>query len=84
MFFTKIRPVYFFAAFAVGLLMCYLISPTPEVVVKFPSPYNSGQVVYNDKAHGCFKINANSVECPKDAATVKPQPVTEDFRQRRF
>ena len=73
----RIRPLYFFVAFAVGLLACYLIQPSKEVVVKFPSPYNAGQVVYTDKAAGCFKFNADRVECPKDKAKVKPQPLFE-------
>ena len=76
---SRIRPLYFFCAFAIGLLACYIMTPPPTVVVKFPSPYNAGKVVYKDKAQNCFMFNADKVECPNDAL---PQPLTEDFRQK--
>ena len=73
-----VRPKWFFAAFAAGLLYCYLVMPAPEVVVKFPSPYNAGQVVYRDKADTCFTYNASEVTCPTDKSLIKPQPVVAD------
>jgi hypothetical protein len=79
MIFGKIRPLYFFSAFAIGLLACYLITPAPHVVVKFPSPYNAGKIVYKDSARNCFKFNADKVECPADASKTKAQPISEDF-----
>lgn len=82
----NLRPLYFFGAFAVGLLFCYLVTPAPKVVIKFPSPYNAGQVVYKDSADACFKINADKVQCPSEASAVRPQPLMEDFvaRSRSF
>jgi hypothetical protein len=77
--FRSIRPLWFFAAFAVGLLMCYVMTPPPEVVVKFPSPYNAGKVVYKDKAQNCFVYNSDEVACPKDRAHVRPQPVVAEL-----
>jgi hypothetical protein len=77
---SRIRPTYFFGAFAIGLLMCYIITPSPNVVVKFPSPFNAGQVVYKDKANSCFKFNADKVSCPLDGKGLKSQPIMEDFR----
>jgi hypothetical protein len=77
----QLRPLWFFAAFAAGLLACYIMTPAPEVVLKFPSPYNAGNVVYNDKAHNCFVYNSTEVACPKDGKGVRPQPiVSESFR----
>ncbi len=73
-----IRPLYFFVAFAVGLLACYLLTPPPEVVVRFPSPYNAGQVMYRDKAQNCFTYSATEVSCPRDGHGVKPQPVVSE------
>ena len=72
----RLRPLHFFAAFAVGLLFCYIATPPPKVVVKFPTPYNAGQVVYKDDVDTCFKFNADRVECPADGS-AKPQPLTE-------
>jgi hypothetical protein len=72
----KIYPLYFVAAFAFGILMVYLVTPPPEVVIKFPSPYNAGKIEYKDKSNACYKYRAESVECPNDA---KIQPILEDF-----
>ncbi len=71
----SLRPLWFFLAFGIGLMMCYILTPPPEVVVKFPSPYNAGQVVYKDKANSCFTYAADEVACPRDRSTVRPQPV---------
>lgn len=79
MFFDKIIPLYFFIAFAIGLLLCYVSTPKSEVIVKFPSPYNAGQVVYKDKADSCYKYEASVVSCPADKSLIKPQPLQEDF-----
>jgi hypothetical protein len=71
------------AAFAVGLLLTFLMQPKPKVVIKFPSPYNAGRVVYRDAENTCFKYRADKVACPRDKAESKPQPLAlEDFRAR--
>ena len=77
----RLRPLYFFGAFAVGLLFCYLVTPAPEVVVKFPSPYNAGDVIYRDRAQTCFKFDADRVSCPRDRSLIRPQPLVEDFQR---
>jgi hypothetical protein len=74
-----IRPLWFFGALAIGLLVCYLFTPAQEVIVKFPSPYNAGRVVYKDKDDGCFVYSADQVPCPADGAGVRPQPIHEVF-----
>ena len=68
----RLRPLYFFTAFAIGLLFCYLVTPPPTVVVKFPSPHNAGRVIYKDDADSCFKFNAARVACKAGAI---PQPI---------
>lgn len=73
--FKKIKPIYFFVSFAIGLLVVYLITPPPQVVVKFPSPFNAGQVVYKDKADQCFVYRADKSTCPADKALIKEQPI---------
>ena len=72
---TGIRPLWFFLAFAIGLLGCYLLAPAREVVVRFPSPYNAGKVVYRDKAANCFVYDATEVSCPSNGEGVRPQPL---------
>jgi hypothetical protein len=70
----RISPLYFFIAFAVGLMACYVLAPKTDVVVRFPSPFNAGKVVYHDKEEGCFVYNADEVECPADGVGMKKQP----------
>ena len=82
MLLDRVRPLYFFAAFALGLLACYVMAPRPTVVLKFPTPFNAGSVVYQDAAESCYKYDATKVACPLDRGAVKPQPITEDFVAR--
>lgn len=73
---SKIHPIYFILAFTVGLFVCYLSHPKPEVVVKFPSPYNVGSVTYKDDENdSCYMYRADKTECPRDPSLIKEQPV---------
>lgn len=72
---TCIEPVYFITALAVGLFLCYLITPTPDVVVKYPTPENAGSIVYKDDADNCFKFTSKEVSCPADKKTIHKIPV---------
>ena len=75
-----IKPIYFFAALVIGLFVTYVMQPAPEVVVKFPSPYNARKIVYKDKAGACYTYKATNEECPINKASIKPQPTYETFR----
>lgn len=69
------------ASFAIGILYTYLVTPPPKVVVKFPSPYNAGKVLYRDKADGCYMFKSDQVECSSDTGAL-PQPLLfEGFRR---
>jgi len=71
---------YFIATFSLGLLFIYAFAPPPQVIVKFPSPYNAGRVTYTDGSDTCYKYRAEKQEaCPADASVVKEQPIAEDF-----
>lgn len=73
---SKIDPLYFIISFAVGLFVCYITHPKPEVIVKFPSPYNAGAVTYKDsESDTCYKYKADKVSCPRDKTIIKEQPV---------
>jgi hypothetical protein len=82
----RLRLTWMVGAFAVGILFTYLLAPAPRVVVKFPSPYNAGKVLYRTEDDSCFMYRADAMKCPAggssgDEATVKPQPLLlEDFQ----
>lgn len=65
----------FLVSFGIGILYIYIANPPPKIILKFPSPYNAGKVIYRDKADDCFVFDAERLECPKDGKQVKKQPV---------
>lgn len=81
--FSKLNPLYFFVSFAVGLFFVYIITPPPEVVIKFPSPFNAGKITYKDKGDTCYMYRADNVQCPVDKTVIKPQPLFEDYVDER-
>lgn len=64
----------FLIAFAIGISYVYFVNPAPKVVIKYPTPYNSGKVTYQDDGEACYRYKANKVECPKEG--VIPQPIS--------
>lgn len=71
-----ILPHYFIIAFAVGMFYVYVTTPPPEIIEKFPSPYNTGSVKYTNKAsNSCYYISATKKECPIDNNLIKQQPL---------
>lgn len=66
----------FFIAFALGISYVYFMVPTPKVVIKYPNPYNSGKVTYQDDADNCYKYKSEKVKCPDDPKQIIPQPIS--------
>ena len=79
---SNINVKYFLMAFALGLLGCYMFTPPPQVVVKFPSPHNAGKVMYRDGNDTCFMYRADRVSCPRDRKQIRDQPISENFITR--
>ena len=79
----KFDPYYFIISFAIGLFMAYLFTPTPEVIIRYPTPENAGKIIYKDDNDVCYKYKASEVQCPKDKSKivtdylqkVKPQKI---------
>lgn len=66
----------FIIAFAIGLFYVYITIPPKKVIVKFPTPYNAGHVIYRDKADSCFKFRAEEVSCPTNKREISRQPLS--------
>jgi len=64
--FSKIIPKYFFASLFIGLLIGYMTTPEPTIIIKYPTPYNVGQITYKDDADVCYKYRMEKQTCPKD------------------
>lgn len=71
----------FIIAFAIGLFYVYISAPPRHVVVKFPTPYNAGKVIYQDDAETCFKYKAQELQCPSDKKKILKQPVFVDEKE---
>jgi len=63
----KFSLLYFLIAFSFGIIACYVMTPSPKIVIKFPSPKNVGDIVYHDKEENCYTFKADKVKCTKDA-----------------
>ena len=67
----------FLIAFGAGLLYVYLFTPHKEVMVKYPNPYNSSKLTFQDKDEKstCYKYEAIKIECPDDKSKIVDQPL---------
>ena len=66
-----LEPFYFFIALFIGMFLAYIYTPSPDVIIKYPTPENAGEIIYKDNADVCYKYEANEVECPKDKSKIK-------------
>ena len=57
----------FLISFGIGMLAVYVIQPAVTYVDQYPNPHNMDRIIYHDLAGGCYKFNAEDVECTKDA-----------------
>lgn len=72
----QFNPFTFILGLAIGLLYVYLATPHKKVVVKYPTPYNVGKVVYHENNDdNCYVYESKEVPCPKNRKNVKPQPI---------
>jgi hypothetical protein len=71
----SLDPWYFLIAFCIGMFVAYISTPSPEVIIKFPTPDNAGKIIYKDSANVCYKYKASKVSCPKDKSKIKEIPL---------
>jgi hypothetical protein len=75
MIFDFLNIKYFLVSFATGILIVYLNTPPPEIIIKYPTPLNAGKIIYKDDAGVCYKYKANEVECPTNGGEIEVQPL---------
>mgnify|MGYP001200627146 CR=1 FL=1 len=56
-----IEPFPFFMAIFFGLMMCYVMTPAPQIVFKHPTPENANDVIYHDESDNCYKYEVDEV-----------------------
>ena len=70
-----ILPLPFIVSFSIGMLMCYILAPEPEIVFKHPNPNNVETTIYKNGDKDCYKYEVQEVSCPKNMDNVKEHPV---------
>lgn len=63
----------FIGAFCIGLIIVALSEPRPEVIVRWPTPKNTGLVTYLDRASNCYKYSHKEVSCEQGADPIPIQ-----------
>jgi|TARA_B100000242_G_scaffold294307_1_gene276229 hypothetical protein len=62
--FKHIDAKWFFLSLAVGLFIVYCSTPTPEVIIKYPTPENADDLIFEDDSDNCYKFKTQEVKCP--------------------
>ncbi len=60
---TKITLFYFFMSLFTGILVLYMVHPTPKVIVKYPSIDNLDKNIYEDDQGTCYSYQKEKVNC---------------------
>ena len=68
--FNYIDPFFFLMALFVGLTYTYLTAPPPNIVVKYPTPFNIKDTVYQDTNGVCYKYKIKEAVCPSDKSQI--------------
>ena len=61
----RINLFVFLLSLFIGICFVYILSPIPEIIIKYPSLNNSNKIIYNDKAT-CYKLKPKLINCPKN------------------
>jgi hypothetical protein len=75
----RIDPLIFFISFTIGLFMCYITNPKPNIVIKYPNPENAGKIIYKDNAEACYVYTSEEIKCPEDSTQILDNPIQQEF-----
>jgi len=64
---------YFLISFFIGLLTVYITVPIPEIIIKYPTPYNSGKITYKDSSDICYVYDTQPISCPNKVFNIPLQ-----------
>jgi hypothetical protein len=54
------------------MFIVYITIPLPEIIIRYPTPYNSGKIIYKDNADMCYVYDAKEITCPKEGVINTP------------
>ena len=73
--FSQINFKWFLLSFSFGLLLVYCTMPTPEIIVKYPTPDISNNMIFSDDTDNCYKFKSKEVTCPSDIKKISNFPI---------
>jgi hypothetical protein len=54
------------------MFIVYITMPLPEIIIRYPTPYNAGKIIYKDNAEMCYVYDAKEITCPKEGIINTP------------
>jgi hypothetical protein len=80
LFLNKIIPFYFLISLFIGLFFTYTLTPTPDVIIKYPTPEDK-DTIYRDDVDNCFKFISEEINCPNNKSEIKEIPIQQKQEQ---
>jgi hypothetical protein len=68
-------PWIFLISFGIGMMIAYVATPPPQVIIRFPTVENAGKVIYKDDAGVCYRYKAKQINCPEDPNKIFRPPL---------
>jgi hypothetical protein len=62
----------FIISFCIGIFMVYITLPLPEIIIRYPTPFNAGKIVYKDNADLCYVYDSKEISCPNKGILNTP------------
>lgn len=63
----------FLISLLVGLLVSHIATPGKRIIYVHPTPENTADYLFRDKAGSCFAVTHSSVECTDKARSYPAQ-----------
>ena len=61
--YNLIDPKSFLISLTIGLLITYLLIPSPKVIIRYPNLQNIEHLTYKDDNDLCYKYKKEEVSC---------------------
>jgi hypothetical protein len=73
--FKHIRLIPLVIGLVIGIIAFLFVKPNQNIIFKYPTPQNSGKIVYKDKNDVCYVYKAQQVDCDKNESKLKDYPL---------
>lgn len=71
-----IRLVPLIVGIVIGIIGIYFVKPEQSIIYKYPTPENSGKLIYKDKNGLCYKYTSKEVNCDANESRLKDYPIS--------